>query len=390
MKRKISFKLFLTVLCRGVCQLFKAIGKLFGYKEGTTFGKFVWRVFATCVTTLLLLFTGCMVYMFCDEVVYRRWIRPAITESVYEEKILSRDIVFQELHYTNKGRVFDKADDKTLIEDVNWVAVSEDSLAVFAKEGKRGYLNRYTGDVVIPADYKRAWVFSEGLAAVEEDNRLVFIDKTGNVVIDKRYVIPFENEGFVFQGGYCAVNDPESGKMGLVDKNGEWALTPEYDNVWNVNGYWKVEKDSYMGLFTSQLDTMFAVDNCRISITDSIIDVRQKDHIGKRYDYDGNVIVDFVIDAVENMQYETTELRLVAYQEGEDDATLSEVFVHSVADCQKYVVYNGSHGDYYGLISRSGKLITLPEYTSIEAVAQDLYLCQPQGIIINGRGQRVE
>ena len=41
-------------------------------------------------------------------------------------------------------------------------------------------------------------------------------------------------------------------------------------------------------------------------------------------------------------------------------------------------------------MDRNGKRITLPEYTSIEAVGKDLYLCQPHGIIINGKGQQVE
>ena len=51
---------------------------------------------------------------------------------------------------------------------------------------------------------------------------------------------------------------------------------------------------------------------------------------------------------------------------------------------------NKHHNEYYGLIDRSGKIVTAPEYTSIEAIAEDLYLCQPQGIIINGKGQQVK
>ena len=39
--------------------------------------------------------------------------------------------------------------------------------------------------MVIPPIYSRAWTFSEGIAAVEKDGRLVFIDRSGSVVIDK-------------------------------------------------------------------------------------------------------------------------------------------------------------------------------------------------------------
>ena len=50
------------------------------------------------------------------------------------------------------------------IKDVEHVFISNytDSLAVFIKDNKKGYLNCFTGKVVIPAKYSRAWLFSEG------------------------------------------------------------------------------------------------------------------------------------------------------------------------------------------------------------------------------------
>ena len=45
---------------------------------------------------------------------------------------------------------------------------------------------------------------------------------------------------------------------------------------------------------------------------------------------------------------------------------------------------------YYGLMDRNGKRITPPIFTSIEAIGMDLYFCKPQGIVINGKGKRVE
>ena len=45
---------------------------------------------------------------------------------------------------------------------------------------------------------------------------------------------------------------------------------------------------------------------------------------------------------------------------------------------------------YYGLMDRNGKRITPPVFTSIEAIGMDLYFCKPQGIVINGKGKRVE
>jgi hypothetical protein len=95
--------------------------------------------------------------------------------------------------------------------------------------------------------------------------------------------------------------------------------------------------------------------------------------------------VDFVIDNVENMHYATTELE----NRGEEDGYQSNSAIYDVARCQKYMVRSGYYNEYYGLIDRDGKRITPPEYSSIEAIAEDLYFCQPQGIIINGKGQQV-
>lgn len=39
MKKRISFKLFFTVLWRGICQIFGVIARLFGYKDKSTYAK---------------------------------------------------------------------------------------------------------------------------------------------------------------------------------------------------------------------------------------------------------------------------------------------------------------------------------------------------------------
>ena len=41
MKKSISFRLFFTVLWRGICQVFRFLGKFFGYKDGSSY---VWGV----------------------------------------------------------------------------------------------------------------------------------------------------------------------------------------------------------------------------------------------------------------------------------------------------------------------------------------------------------
>ena len=133
MKKKISFKLFFAVLWRGVCQVFEFIAKILGYKDQSTYAKVVWRIFAGCITSLVALFTGVILYAFATEVVYDDWIRPHTNdEYVFEEKHISNHIVFQDL-YGPTGRIYDELQKKVLLTEVDWVVTSEDkdSLAVF-------------------------------------------------------------------------------------------------------------------------------------------------------------------------------------------------------------------------------------------------------------------
>ena len=55
------------------------------------------------------------------------------------------------------------------------------------KKGKNiGYIDEQ-GVMVIPATYKKAGSFSDGLAAVNVDGKWGYIDASGNVVIEPQY-----------------------------------------------------------------------------------------------------------------------------------------------------------------------------------------------------------
>lgn len=389
--RKITCKEFFATILGGIWLAVLWVAGLFGYKDESSFGKVVRRVFASCATILLVLFTGCVLYVFATKVVYDEWIRPYTDDRVWEERYISNHVVFQHMYYSNETRVYDKRKGKVLLEDVDWVVTSDDkdSLAVFARNGKRGYINRFTGEIVVPESYTRAWIFSEGLAAVEKEGELLFIDNSGKVVIDKDFQAYFDNPKYAFKNGYCMIRNPVDGKMGLIDRTGNWALDAEYDNLFNTNGFWQVERDSRVGLYTAELDMLFPVKNTGIYVYDDIIEVRHADHTAKRYDHEGNIVVDFVIDEVSNMRYETTELRNDLPGSSEEDVDKT---VYGIANCQRYLVRSGNwnYEDYYGLLNRNGEIITRPIYTSIEAIGKSLYLCQPDGVIINDQGESVE
>ena len=108
-----------------------------------------------------------------------------------DNKVLSDKYVYEEFS-NGKKRVKNRATQQVILDRLEWLVTGDkaDSLAVFCRKGKRGYLNCYTGEVVIPAQYERAWVFSEGLAAVMSGGKIGFIDRQGRTVIPPTWSYP--------------------------------------------------------------------------------------------------------------------------------------------------------------------------------------------------------
>ena len=307
----------------------------------STYMRVVWQIILGSFATLLLLLTLIVVYLVAYEGIYKEWIYPKIPKG---DKYIEYS------------------------EEVN-------SIAPFYQNKKWGYMNLQTGES-IPAQFDHVWPFSEGLAAVRKDKKLIFINQTGEIVINTDLGWMPDEIDCKFINGYCVVNSVE-GLTGLIDKKGNWALQPIYDDVCQNNGFWKVKSHDLYGLFSAELDTMFTVKHPKIKVWNEVIEVSHESHIVKLYDYDMNVLEDFVINAIDDLSFRDIDEER-EYQVG-------------IADQMCYAVYVRDESEpYYGLMDRSGKRITPPDYTSIEAIGQDLYFCKPQGIVINGKGKRME
>lgn len=168
-----------------------------------------------------------------------------IEDRIFDEGLLLNDDLVAVKTIDGKVTIKNSTTGKVTIKDIklDWTQESSrDSLAVFCSEKKRGYYNMYTGEIAIPAQYRRAWVFADGLAAVQKNGMIGFIDHKGNTVIDFQY--PFHGNPlseFVFENGHCVVADT-LGKCGVIDKTGKWLIKPEYDNVSVFNEYAIVSK----------------------------------------------------------------------------------------------------------------------------------------------------
>ena len=117
---------------------------------------------------------------------------------------------------------------------------------VDAKSHKRRFFNLEKCQL-LEGEYDKAWRFSEGYAFVVKDKKLFVIDKNGNRVSTK--TIPYqENKNFdlindakcrykyvnepdfIFQHGTCEIKNKD-GKVGLIDKQGNWVVSPMYESI---------------------------------------------------------------------------------------------------------------------------------------------------------------
>ena len=89
-------------------------------------------------------------------------------------------------------RLYHDEDERYTSKYLDWVAgfSSDTTLGVFATlDNKRGYFDTKSGEVVIPAEYDRAWAFSEGLAGVAKDGKIGIISSASASAIPPRSLL---------------------------------------------------------------------------------------------------------------------------------------------------------------------------------------------------------
>lgn len=229
----------------------------------------------------------------------------------------------------------------------DWTSSSpNDSLGVFCSDGKRGYYNSYTGKIVVEAQYRRAWIFSEGLAAVQKNGHIGFINRKGEVVIPFRY--PYHGNPlseFVFRNGHCIVADT-TGKCGIINRQGDWVIQPKYDNI---DAY-----DEYV--------------------------IASSAGIRRQLTYDEKVINSFVVDNILALTY--TEKERYENKDGEIVYLDKEV---------KTGLFSYKVGGRCGMMDSNCRRLTEPLYSRIIAVDKNMYrallLDSYSEVILNAKGE---
>ncbi len=276
-----------------------------------------------------------------------------VNEEVSDDGLLRNDNLVAFRGEGGKVTIMNTSTGKYTIKDVklDWTASScNDSLGVFCSDGQRGYYNMYTGEIAVPAQYRRAWVFSEGLAGVQKNGNIGFINHNGDVVIDFKY--PYHGKplsSFIFEDGHCTVADT-TGKVGVIDRVGNWLIFPEFDDISTFEEY----------------------------------AIATKAGVNLQVGYDGTIINSFVLDNLEELTYAEEERHVTP----DGKVCYAERYVKT-----GYFVY--TIGGRCGLMDGNSLVrLTEPIYKSIVAVRSNMFratlLDYYSEVILNGKGEVVK
>lgn len=304
----------------------------------------------------------------------------------WDDECLSADVVV-EAYNDGRVRVRNKRTRRYTTPKLLWVSgiPERDSLTVYCSKDKRGFLDVNTGEIVIPAQYSRAWQFSEGLGAVlGENDKVGFIDRENRLVIPCE--IPYEKGlDYIFKDGYCKVArwdvKAESYIYAVYDRTGGLALPwgSTYVSEPNTDGYRIVRNDDGERLYSRDFRPVFpdVYDDVSFSSEGGGVYLT-KNHVKQLVDYTGKVIEPFVIDGTHPLKY------IVKYNDdGADEYEL-------VPDIAVYLV-----NSWEGLLDlRTGKAITPAKYWVIGMASKDLVEARlgygNESVILTKRGTIIE
>lgn len=362
------------------------VARMFGYKAESKFGRAVWYVFSTAATILAI-------YVVIDlTAMATGGIGDAIRDWKYERKVnaptylhdysniyVSPYVVYHDgypsyLYHTTQG--------KRTLTGISWICKSSDgdSLTFYCTtldEGdKRGYFNRFTGEMAIPPQYEKAWIFSDGLACVYEKGQVHFIDHKGKDAMGKAFPYTERIDDYCFHNGLCMMlGDNE--RLGLIDKQGNWSVEPQYFVMqYDTRGFWLVQdNEEHYGLLDAHGKELLPIEYEEIIIhhSDSCISVCRLDHLNQVLDYDCKVLNPCNYTEIEPLTYQTGEF------DEYDDPKLA------AANCVSYRTTEW----YYGLMDKKGNILTPPIYSDITAIAPDRYHCDgPHGsFVLDDKGK---
>ena len=104
------------------------------------------------------------------------------------------------------------------------LGINEETARVIDENGDCYFIN-LDGKKLFNDVYQDAYDFHENLAAVKQNDKWGFIDRTGKLLIDYQ----FDDVSYGFSEGYAAVRKGK--RWGFIDKNGKTVINYQYDEA---------------------------------------------------------------------------------------------------------------------------------------------------------------
>lgn len=331
------------------------------------FWKFGWRL-TLCLTAVSVITVAVLL---C--IAYREHI-----DKHYLDKELSEAVCSYRYYNRNELRIYNRDTKCYTLKGVQWVANAprKDILTVFCRNGKRGFLDVNTGEPVIAEQYRRAWVFSEGLAAVMRNGKIGFINSRNEIVLPFKYDYAYRNGmpiDYLFRNGYCTMTNA-NGACGLIDKTGKWVINAQYDCIWPPHeGKYRIVKDGdKYGLLNEKLEFIFPIEYDYIEYSDEKGLFLSKDGYKWQADYDGTVLEPFVYDYTNHVNYASGYESYMAKDHYGDENQVTELIYTLSKQYMTYTI-NGK----CGIVRKdNGKVIIPALYRQVNMVSPTLFEAQ--------------
>lgn len=390
--KKMTCKEYFSSIKGGVRQFLVNISSVFGYNSKDWLALCAWRLLCLSFSIIMafvvvVLCIGGYEY-FVDEYPYRN------SSFETDGEYLSRDIIYFEDSRASQGYLLDKRTGTKVLKHIDWISMplGSDTLVAYSNGKACGYFNAKDGRVVISPRYQHAGLFSEGLAAVEEGGKIKFVDGTGQVVIEGFNAQLAMFDDYVFHGGMVVVPSADQSKYGLMNTSGKMILPAEYDHIDVGEDYnnWSLKKDGKYAVVDADLNFVLQELPCRSVQLDETITVTMDDHSIRKYDYEGKLIDDFFVNAVKPLLYQTDKMY---YTEDADSKVFSEPLIIEKFQYAYAHLFAYEAGQYEGLMTKKGHIVTKPLYKNIEAIGPDTYLCtydNDDKVVVNGKGKIVK
>lgn len=131
--KKVSFRLFVTVVWKGICQLFGWIGDILGFKDESRYGRTVKRIISGSIASVFLLAAITTAYFICTGLYDEIANKFSDKGKEYTYQYISRYIDYYYID-GGKGYLCESKDGRKTLDGIVWIVkpVDGDSLICFS------------------------------------------------------------------------------------------------------------------------------------------------------------------------------------------------------------------------------------------------------------------